>query len=190
MVVVSRVVVVSVFDEPPAPMVLPLPDEPEPMVLEPVEPEAPMELPLPEPVEPVEPDEPEPVVPEAPIDEVDGELVDEPVEAVPLLLGVEPVVEPLVPEAPIVLPEPVVPAALEPAVSAVAGTPAAGAPGAALGDGLAVVPEAPPPDPLPDPPPAAPPALGNGDAADSQCGGGGQRRECLLGCAHVYSLMR
>jgi len=158
------VVVVSVLDEPLAPMVLLLPVEPEPVVLlpvepEPVEPEAPIVLPLPEPVEPVEPDEPvepvEPVEPEAPIDDVDGELVDdEPVAAVSLLLlGVDvPVVEPVVPEAPSVLLEPVEPveplvlgeAAVEPAAD---GLPAFGP---VVGDGLRAEPLALPP------PPAAP----------------------------------
>jgi len=153
-VVVSRVVVVSVVV---APIVLlePVePDEPvvlEPMELEPDEPDAPMELPVPVlGVVPVEPDVP--VEPAAPIEDVlpeDGAVVeDEPLEAVSALgVDEEPVVEPLVPEpeAPIVLDEP--PAALEPALSAVAGLPATGAPGAALGAGLTVEPLAAPPDP-------------------------------------------
>lgn len=133
------VVVVSVLDEPLAPMELLLPvDEPE-------EPVAPMELPL---VDGVAAEEP--VEPDAPIDEVDGEVVDgevddEPLEAVSLLLGVELVLGLDEPEAPMVLLEPVVPEALEPAVSALVGAPATGAPlGAALGDGLVVDPALPP----------------------------------------------
>jgi hypothetical protein len=163
-VVVSRVVVVSVVV---APIVLLEPVELEPVVLEPVEPDepepdepdAPMELPVPVlGVVPVEPDVP--VEPAAPIEEVlpdEGAVVDdEPLEAVSALgVDEEPVVEPLVPEpeAPIVLDEP--PAALEPALSAVAGLPATGAPGAALGAGLTVEPLAAPPPP-PDAPPEPP----------------------------------
>lgn len=160
-VVVSRVVVVvSVDVEPLAPMVLLLPvEEPEPD-----EPLAPMELPLPEPVVlpvepvvlPVEPDEPE-----APIDEVDGELVDgelldEPLEAVSLLvLGLDEL-EPLVPEpeAPMVLLEPLELGvdAVESELPAVAGLPGIDP----LGDGLTADPALPPLAEVPEP--AEPPA--------------------------------